>query len=293
MDWLEESESHRAEFERQREIFNSIVLHAPGIDTEGRRKSAGKNIRLGRLMRYAAGAAAMVAVAVGTGYFMKRDLRNDMAAQTMTISVPAGQRISVTLNDGTLVWLNSETKIEYPMLFGRERRVKIDGEALFDVKHDAGKPFIVETFACNVEVLGTRFNVQAEQERDYFSTALFEGRVKVSNKNINDEYVILNPDNAATLVGGHLRVTGISGDDGYRWPEGLINVGDIPFAELMDKFEKSYGVTIVIKRQDMPHIRYMGKIRVSDGIDHALRVLQRNSDFAYEKDNESNTIYIK
>lgn len=297
MDWLEAGPENRKEFEREREIFNSIVLHAPGVYEDRKDKPAGAKgkFRLGRFVMYAAGAAAMIAVAVGAGWLMKDGLRGEMTQQTMKISVPAGQRINITLGDGTQVWLNSETELEYPLLFGKERRVKINGEALFNVEHDQQKPFIVETYACDVEVLGTRFNVRAEEDKGHFSTALFTGKVKVSNRKVRNEYVILSPDDVVNLVSGHLRVTRISDPDGYLWPEGLISLGNMSFGELIDKFEKSYGVRIVIEREDVPQIRYMGKIRVSDGIDHALQILQRASDldFTYEKDSDSNTIYIR
>lgn len=60
--------------------------------------------------------------------------------------------------------------------------MKISGEAMFDVEHDADHPFVVETFACDVEVLGTKFDVEAEPDEGIFSTALLRGSVKVSNK---------------------------------------------------------------------------------------------------------------
>ena len=67
-----------------------------------------------------------------------------MTAQTNVLEVPAGQRMSVTLSDGTQVQLNGNSRIEYPVIFSRKQRnVKLSGEAFFEVKHDERHPFIV------------------------------------------------------------------------------------------------------------------------------------------------------
>ena len=88
-----------------------------------------------------------------------------------TITVPAGQRINITLADGTNVWLNARTTIQYPITFNeKERLVKLDGEAYFDVTKDKSKPFIVQTNNYNVEVLGTKFDVDSYSETEIFET---------------------------------------------------------------------------------------------------------------------------
>lgn len=292
-DWLEADPENRNLFEAQREIFNTITIHAAGIAETGRERKS-RRISMKRVARYTMGTAAVAALMVTAGVLSRSDLRNDLTGETMQISVPAGQRINVTLADGTAVWLNSETRMEYPTLFGSERRVRIEGEAQFDVAHDEQVPFIVETFACDVTVLGTRFNVNAESDRGTFTAALFEGEVLVSNKLSANESVILKPNDMVTLLGGRLRLGCINGDDEYLWPEGLISIGNIPFEQLMGKFEKYYDVKIVVENRELQrHVGYKGKMRISDGIDHALRLLQRTSDFTYEKDENTNTIYIK
>ena len=207
--------------------------------------------------------------------------------------MPHGQRVSLTLQDGTSVWLNAGTTLRYPALFtGRERRVEIDGEARFEVVHDAKHPFIVRTYACDVEVLGTKFNVVAEEENGLFSTALFEGRVAVSSRLVPGERLVLEPDEVVTLEGKHLCLAQIDNDEEYLWTNGIISLTDQSFSELMHRFEKTFGVTIRIERE--PSIRIgQGKIRQSVGIDNALQVLQRFADFEYEKDEQNNTITIR
>ena len=99
-----------------------------------------------------------------------------------TITVPAGQRINITLVDGTNVWLNARTSLSYPVKFGKNnRQVVLDGEAYFDVTKDKSKPFIVQTDNYNVEVLGTKFDVNAYSETGEFETTLMSGSVKVAS----------------------------------------------------------------------------------------------------------------
>ncbi len=243
--------------------------------------------------------AAAVVLVVGAGYFGSRvgeqRLGQTMAGRRSVIEVPAGQRISVTLQDGTCVCLNGGSRLEYPVLFaGEQRRVKLSGEALLEVAHDASCPFVVETFASEIEVLGTTFNVYADEAGRHFSTTLVEGCVQVRNllsKNL--EQHILSPDESVRLVDGHLEHHHVTAADALCWTQGYINIRGVGFDELMRRFENTYGVRIEIARETLPAIGYLsGKIQVSEGVDFALSLLQQACDFRYTKDPESGTITI-
>lgn len=154
-------------------------------------------------------------------------------------------------------------------------------------------PFIVETFACDVEVLGTHFDVIANQAENRFSTALFSGRVAVTNKK-NGESVILQPNDIVNLRDGGFQIQELEDKDDYLWMDGIISVYGMPFEQLMSKLERSYNVKIEIRRETMPVVKYKSlKIRVSDGIDHALHMLQLASDFTFEHDAVTDVIIIK
>ena len=101
-----------------------------------------------------------------------------------TISTPKGGEFQITLLDGTKVWLNTESTLTYPVAFnGIERRVKITGEAYFEVAKNNRMPFIVEASGTEVKVLGTHFNVSAYQDDATVKTTLLEGSVKVAKDN--------------------------------------------------------------------------------------------------------------
>jgi len=298
LDWLDADPAHVRELDELDKVMAASVIYGPDVLSPALARKAARRISLGRIplrriVRYAAELAAVAVVGVGLARMLADDRIGEWARRTTALEVPAGQYLSMELQDGTKVWLNAGTRLEYPLVFaGGERRVKVAGEAMFDVEHDPAHPFVVETFACDVEVLGTKFNVVAEEENGLFSTALFEGRVAVSSRLVPGERLVLEPDEMVTLEGKHLCLAQIDNDEEYLWTNGIISLTDQSFSELMHRFEKTFGVTIRIERE--PSIRIgQGKIRQSVGIDNALQVLQRFADFEYEKDEQNNTITIR
>lgn len=249
-----------------------------------------------RVARMALQAAAMLAVGLFIGGYVGRERTYELfSEQTNTLQAPNGQRLKLTLPDGTGVQLNSGSVIEYPSVFGKDvRRIRLSGEAMFDVTHNEEQPFVVETFASDIRVLGTRFNVVANEKRRRFPTALFEGRVRITNKlDPTQKEIVLNPNDVANLSNGHLFVEPITDPEITCWTEGLVSISGLPFDELMEKFEQAFDVKIRIELETLPDIRNVsGKIRVNDGIDKALRILQYTADFSYRKNPETNVVTI-
>lgn len=98
-----------------------------------------------------------------------------------TVQTLTGMEYSLTLSDGTRVYLNAETKLEFPTCFrGEYRVVKLEGEAYFDVSKDAAHPFIVEMNSLKVRVLGTSFNLRSYDDEEQVVTTLVEGKVEVA-----------------------------------------------------------------------------------------------------------------
>lgn len=288
--WLAEDEAHFEELNALDKAFNASALFAPLPQPAVRRQPL-----LRRIVRYTAQIAAVAVLALGVGYLLSEQRITKFAQRSMTLEVPAGRYLSLNLEDGSRVWLNSGSRLEYPLAFvGKERRVKISGEAMFDVAHDAKHPFIVETFACDVEAVGTKFNVEAIEATDFFSTDLLNGCVRVTDRSGENIPVILYPNESCSLKDGRFLIEQIGDPDEFLWTEGILSVKGNSFEELMSKFERSYDVQIIIEREKMPEINYnYGKIRVSDGIDSALRLLQLSSKFTYEKSEDNRRIYIR
>ena len=114
-----------------------------------------------------------------------------------TLRVPRGGEYSITLSDGTVVYLNSESELRYPVKFvGEDRRVYLSGEAYFDVTQDKAHPFIVDVKNSTVRVLGTSFDVRAYADENEVLTTLVQGSVRFSAGN---KSVILKPGEQAVL----------------------------------------------------------------------------------------------
>ena len=206
--WMEESAENRLAFLKERKLFDAMLLLGnEEIIKNGKKRFS---INLSSLRTELIKIAAVIALTLG-GSFIYRQMQTEQTPIALqTITVPAGQRINITLADGTNVWLNARTTIQYPITFNeKERLVKLDGEAYFDVTKDKSKPFIVQTDNYNVEVLGTQFDVNAYSETGEFETTLMSGSVKVASVSDSTQKITLKPNNKVFLQDGKLHVTAV------------------------------------------------------------------------------------
>lgn len=297
LDWLDASAENRRYLDSLDFASNAALLHTPLVEKKEAAPQA-PIVRLswGKVVKWCSSIAATLLLCGFFSQFLANNIVKHRAGQMMSITAPQGHSISLTLSDGTKVHLNACAKLEYPaMFFGNERNVKISGEAMFDVQHDPGHPFVVETYVCKAEVLGTKFNIIADEDNTNFSASLLEGSLKISTKGNGKEgeSVILAPNQQVKMVNGHLHLDRIADSDDLRWVEGLMNLNGQTFREIIAKFQKYYGIPIII--EDSFHAsesHYHGKIKVADGIDRALNQLRLLSDFNYSRDKAQNTIHI-
>lgn len=290
MHWMESDPGNKQFLLKERKLYNAVLLH--GEDKQVQQQAGRQQYFLRRGVARFLRVAAMIVVAFGLGYFWQSEKTEGPIAM-QTISVPAGQCVNVTLPDGSNIWLNAQTTIQYPVSFNKEnRQVKLDGEAYFDVAKDSKRPFIVNTKECSVEVLGTKFNIDAYSSRDKFETVLMEGSVKVSMLDDPTQAVSLNPNNKVYRSNGKLLTQKVSNYERYRWKEGLICFVDEPFKVVMEDFEKFYGLTIVVNNHKVTQYLYTGKFKQTDGVDYALSLLQKNIHFTYQRDRENHIVYI-
>ncbi len=293
--WLnEDPEKNQKVLDEAYNLYVLSIMCAPSPEADINNSRSFLRLGWSKVLRYAGAAAAILLIGIAVDHVLLSQRTNRWLEQQTTVEVPAGQHIRLTLGDGSVVELNAQSRIVYPAIFPKgERRVQLSGEAIFNVAHNSECPFIVETFACDVEVLGTHFDVIADEMENRFSTALFSGRVAVKDRK-DGKFVILQPNNIVSLQDGKFQIHELEDKDDYLWMDGIISVSGIPFKQLMSKLERSYNVKIEIRRETMPVIKYKSlKIRVSDGIDHALHMLQLASDFTFEHDDAADVIIIK
>lgn len=292
--WVEESDENYRQFLRERKLFDALLVALP-LQSEGKKVVSFRRTALNySWIRESLKVAAVAIIAVClTMVWLAKDTDSAQLAM-QTITVPAGQRANVILADGTEVWLNAGTTMRYPLSFlSSKREVILDGEAYFDVAHNKSCPFVVHTYAMDVEVLGTCFNVEAFPKQNVFNTSLMQGKVKLVSTSTKMEPVILTPGYKSMLKDGHLEVVEIENYDVYRWKEGLYCFRDKAFADIMQDLERYYDLHIKIQKPEVARVILTGKFRIAEGLDYLLRVLQADVDFTYIKDTEKNIIYIR
>ena len=285
--WMEECDEHRHEFFRERKLFDAILLHG---EPSCERSRSRFYIPWRKVAVAFSGIAAIVILTIiTTTYFLQQSFEDDVMN---TVLVPQGQRVHLTLSDGTKVWLNAKTQMEYPQSFkvAGQRIVKVDGEAYFEVSKNKEKPFIVKTTKGDVEVLGTKFYISAYAETDAFETSLIEGKVKVHTAN---EDMTLYPEDKAVLQNGILTRKHIDDMESFRWRDGLYCFKNLSFDDVLKQFEIYYDVRFVKENPQIANPKLNGKFRLIDGVDYALRVLQKEVGFSFRREDEADVIYLK
>lgn len=291
-DWVDASDKNREELIRERKYFDVLLLHKAKNSSMAQ---SGRRFSLPFVIGESLKIAAAISVLVVSALYIYNNVAKPAPVLAMNkIVVPPGQRANLTLSDGTNVWLNACSELVYPASFTEESRsVSLKGEAYFDVSKDAEHPFIVQTNQCDIKVLGTKFNVQADESDCEFSAALLEGSIELTNKMNPGPSILLAPMQKVEWTGGKMVVDSIRNLDNYRWKEGLICFEDIRFADLMKRFEKTYDIRIVIRNKSLHDYKCSGKCRVSDGVDFILQVLQRSTRFTFSRNDDNTIIYIK
>jgi transmembrane sensor len=168
--------------------------------------------------------------------------------QLNTVTTPNGGQWQVNLPDGTHVWLNAASSLTYPISFGHlsNRKVKVTGEAYFEVAKDKRHPFIVEAGDQSVKVLGTHFNVNAYANEPTLKTTLIEGSIQLST---TQKVVILKPGEQATLTNTKISIAKIDTEPIIAWKDGDFIFKDIDFKSTMRQIARWYDVEVIYQSE--------------------------------------------
>ena len=298
-DQIESSPDHKAEFIRmQNTVTVSQLGKQKGDDEWAGRKLAELNTQIDRkqtrrvLLKFVKYAAVIAILLVNIWLLADKFLPEEKAPLYTQIKVPTGQRIYMTLQDGTEAWLSPRSIIRIPSEFSKnERSVELDGEGFFAVTKDAKRPFIVKTQNYNIKVLGTRFNVFAYTQSKRFETNLVEGSVQVINSRRPEEHVTLKPDEMVSLKNGVLvKSASVFNNEEYL-KSGIFYFSNKKFSEILDYLTLWYKVTFDIKDSAQIDKYVSGKFRQSDDIERILKALQGVHQFKYQI-NKNNEIKI-
>lgn len=220
--------------------------------------------------------AAAVLVATAVLFAGLRWARN-ISEQSKMLEISSTDQVlkTFTLPDGTVVSLNSDTKIKYPQRFGRNtREVSIEGEAFFEVKPNKHKPFIIHAGNAEIKVLGTSFNVNAYPQTKQVEVIVETGKVQVVNKNTQTNELILDPGDKGTLIysSNSLLKTTNQDPNFLAWKTHNLIFKATSLGEVIQTLEKVYKVNIHLADQRLGSLLLSAQFN-DDSLDFIMKVI--------------------
>jgi len=299
---LDESREENPTFDRvytEVQRFMQTKHHRPVVDVEGKLDEVWRRIHTQlepeepdtpkRIVPLWAHVAASVAIIVGLGILAYNHLPNERMLHTQTLQT-GDENLYAVLDDGTQVWLSKHSQLAYNKNFGeKKRKIRLSGEAFFDVAHRPEVPLTVSANEVDITVKGTAFNVNATQPD--VEVVLVRGLVSVKeNRRKDTEAFLLYPNQKATVGHGKL----VLNEHNYqvtqtndtivpetRWLNDALVFQKQRFADIAKLMQERYGVRIEIQNFALREQRFTGSIK-SENIEQMLDALQQSLPFTYE-----------
>ena len=194
-------------------------------------------------------------------------LQGEDAPPLNQLIVPGGKRSSIVLPDGSCLWVNAGTTVEFPSRFAPDRRdVRVNGEVYIEVVPDVQRPFYLHTSRFSVNVIGTKFNVMAYEGDESHSVVLVEGAVRVAL--LEQESIDIQPEEMFLLAGEEYRVEQVDIADYTSWKEGMLFFTGQSLNQVLSSLSRYYGVAI--EGEETEDILITGKLVLFDDLELVL-----------------------
>ena len=267
--WIAESDENRKTADRLRYIaFAADTLYAMRkVDVDAARKAVHRRIAAARRTRIFAAlqrtAAAMFLPLAGLAAYLLADryAAEQSVAEFVELRTAAGMVSTVTLPDGTEVWLNSDSYLKYPTRFVGDREVELVGEAYFKVAKDGRTRFGVAARDMRIEVTGTEFDVDAYDDAERsIKTTLVEGSIELhyDDKNAHRRVLKMKPEQCAVLEGGTVTVSTVDVESVVSWRDGRIVLDRTPLADALRMIENRFNVRFDVKNRSLYAHKFTG-----------------------------------
>lgn len=209
--------------------------------------------------------------------------------EKLKLEVPRGGEFKVTLEDSTEVWLNSESTLRYPEVFGAdERRVQVTGEAYFAVKSDPKRPFYVETGEQTVRVYGTCFNVRSYPDDPFVYTTLEQGSISITRRNIPSGEIMLSPGHQAMLShnGESLDLRVVDPKVITGWRHGRFVFEEQPLSAIMKDLSRWYDFDYEFTDPEVEKIVFMGSIPRYADFATAIAIIEKSGGLRFSTEGD-------
>lgn len=254
----------------ERQLFALETAWHKVEDKIGARNAPASSLKRYGKINYWIAAAAMLLI-TGTSIFF-------YITSLVTVTTQSNQVKNITLSDGTSIALNGNSTISYPRYFISKRDVNLDGEAFFDVEHDAKKPFVVHTKQLLVTVLGTSFLVNSSEKG--MGVKVKTGKVAVKDE-LSKRRLVLLPGEGAQFVSGFLQKEILKNENYLAWKTKELVFKDIPLNEVFSTLENYYRVSIVTKGADSYTCKVTTQFK-NESLDDVLKELSLLFGFNYQ-----------
>lgn len=239
----------------------------------------------GRFLQYLKYAAAVllgVVVSLSTVYLV--NLEDAPIVRSYKLVTSKGEKSCLQLPDGTKVWLNSCTTLEYAENYGHSNRdIYLDGEAYFEVAKNKKLPFVVKANGIDVKALGTAFNVTAYTEDPRLTTTLFYGKVAVQ-PNLTKQEILLEPNQVAVYDKSRNRIEVVPYDKTHyaQWRGGALTFEMMYLKDITKLLERNYNVVFRYENQRIKKLKFSGSFRNSEDLSEILNVIKTNTGIHYQ-----------
>jgi ferric-dicitrate binding protein FerR (iron transport regulator) len=197
------------------------------------------------------------------------------------LNIPFGKRSSLTLEDGTRVWINAGSRIVYPATFDKDKReIYVDGEIYIDVAKETDRPFLVRTSDMQITVRGTSFNITAYESDETSSIVLINGSVEVKSKDHEKTYR-LKPDDMLVKQNDRINIKQVKAQAFISWVNGMYVCDYERLESILLRLSRYYNVKVTIDN-DAAELLCSGKLELKDDIADVLDVLVSTAPVVYE-----------
>lgn len=269
--------------ELQYKMLMNIKQNICQHETENQ-SAAGRKIVWMNVMKYAAAILVTMVVSVFSAYYF---YSSESDVKNFVVYADKGRRSNLVLPDGTKVWLNSDSKLEYDNTYGvKERKIRLTGEAYFEVAKDKEHRFLVSTGLMDVEALGTAFNVQSYPNEDEITTTLLEGKVKISTPG---QEAILLPNQQACFGKSSNGLSVIEVENAKysnSWTKGEFAFNGATLEEIANELSRMYNMEIKFDSDEIKEYNFSGVIK-NNSLTNVLEIISLTSPVVYEVVNDS------
>ncbi|MDN5202250.1 DUF4974 domain-containing protein [Fulvivirgaceae bacterium BMA10] len=305
--WISQSEYNREQFNllkalwqhtrievnrtNSEELFDKTLkkIESTGTGSYGPGHSIGYPNKRKQYVGLKIAVAAVVLLVTAAIFFYQRGQNYFGSSETVMVeqSNPAGRKSRIFLPDGSVVWLNSKSSISYPESFSEhERKVRLTGEAFFEVTKDSLRPFNIRSGDIKTTVLGTSFNIKAHENAESLLVAVKSGRVAVNLQDSPSENVILGPNEMAIYTkDSHLLSKTVFDDpmNHFAWTDGILYFKNTPLKEVFSSLEDWYNVSVQVEGQgiDLDHI-YTGSFKKNETLNNVLEAIKFIEKFDFQ-----------